>query len=86
VPPHCPSDDTGAPPVGVLAGGDTVDEADDAQDEGKSVMVVVAVDKPVTVCVTVWVGPTWVMVTRLEVVLKNKYQSVIKCHPEDVLT
>jgi hypothetical protein len=50
VPPHEPSGDTGAPLVGVLGGGD---EADDAQDEGKSVTVVVAVDRPVTVCVTV---------------------------------
>jgi hypothetical protein len=50
VPPHEPSEDTGAPLVGVLGGGD---EADDAHDEGKSVTVVVAVDRPVTVCVTV---------------------------------
>jgi hypothetical protein len=34
----------------VLGGGD---EADDVQVEGKSVTVVVAVDRPVTVCVTV---------------------------------
>jgi hypothetical protein len=53
VPPHEPSEDTGAPLVGVLGGADEADEADNAQDEGKSVTVVVAVDRPVTVCVTV---------------------------------
>lgn len=65
--PHCPSVDTGALPVGVLEGGD---EADDAQDEGTAVMVVVVVDKPVIVRVTVCVcpvGPTTVTVTKLVV-------------------
>ena len=67
--PHWPSDETGAVLLGVLGGGDAVGGA---QDEGRSMMVlVVVVDEPVTVCVTVWIGPIWVVVTMLEVVLED---------------